>query len=135
MLKRLWADEGGAILSAELILIMTMLVIGLIVGLHAVQKAIVTELVDIAQAIGKLDQSYYFCGFQQGQQGGNIIPGAGSAPWALTTADGSGYAYTAGSAFVDAPDFCDTLTHVTTLPGNEVGIVETGGGGSGPPGI
>jgi hypothetical protein len=90
MLTRLWNDEGGAILSAELILIMTMLVIGLIVGLHAVQKAIVTELVDVAQAIGSLNQSYIYMGFQAGN--GNQVS-----------------ALTAGSQFTDARDLDDNV--------------------------
>ena len=34
MLKRLWNDEGGAIISAELVLVATILVIGMIVGLE-----------------------------------------------------------------------------------------------------
>ena len=58
MLKRLWNDDGGATISAELALVGTILVIGVIVGLSAVQDAVNTELADLGQAIGEIDQSY-----------------------------------------------------------------------------
>ena len=58
MLKKLWLDEGGATISAELALVGTILVIGVVVGLSAVQTAVVTELADLGAAIGNLDQSY-----------------------------------------------------------------------------
>lgn len=58
MLKKIWMDEGGATLSAELALIGTILVIGVVVGLSAVQDAVNTELADLGSAIGSLDQTY-----------------------------------------------------------------------------
>ena len=58
MMKKLWNDEGGATISAELALVGTILVIGVIVGLSAVQDAVNTELADLGQAIGEIDQSY-----------------------------------------------------------------------------
>ena len=63
MLNRLFQDEAGFIVSAELVLVATLLVIGLIVGLSEVQHAIVSELNDVADAIGSLNQSYCFSGF------------------------------------------------------------------------
>jgi Flp pilus assembly pilin Flp len=62
MLKRLWLDEGGAILSAELCLIMVLLVIGMIVGLTALRDAVDYQLADIAGAIGAIDASYSWTG-------------------------------------------------------------------------
>jgi Flp pilus assembly pilin Flp len=62
MLRRLLNDEAGAILSAELVLIMTILVIGMIVGLAELQNAVVNELNDIGDAIGSLNQSFFFHG-------------------------------------------------------------------------
>ena len=58
MLKKLWLDEGGATISAELALVGTILVIGVVVGLSAVQTAVVSELADLGAAISNLDQSY-----------------------------------------------------------------------------
>jgi hypothetical protein len=62
MLKQLWADEAGFLVSAELVLIATITVIGLIVGLAEVQNAVVNELNDIGDAIGSLNQSFFFHG-------------------------------------------------------------------------
>jgi len=84
MLKRLWNDEAGAIVSAEIVLVATILVIGMVVGLKSVRDAVVTELADIGQAIANIDQSYSYSG----------IDGHASG--------------TAGSFFLDAFDFCDT---------------------------
>ena len=78
MLKALMNDESGFIVSSELVLIATILVIGLIVGLSSIQHAVVAELNDVGDAIGSLNQSY------------------------LYTA-----AYTRGSSFVDSVDDCD----------------------------
>jgi Flp pilus assembly pilin Flp len=62
IVKSLFADEAGFIVSAELALIATITVIGLIVGLAEVQNAVVNELNDIGDAIGSLNQSFYFNG-------------------------------------------------------------------------
>jgi Flp pilus assembly pilin Flp len=83
MMKKLWMDEGGATLSAELALIGTILVIGMVVGLSAVQDAVVAELADLGQAIANLDQSYSYHG----------VEGHGAS--------------SSGSIFTDALDFCD----------------------------
>ena len=63
MLRQLFNDEGGAIISAELVLVLTILVIGVIVGLSEVAVAVNTELNDVSNAIGSLDQSFFFTGF------------------------------------------------------------------------
>ncbi len=46
----LWNDESGVILSAEIVLIGTILVLGMIVGLVELQCAIVAELSDLSSA-------------------------------------------------------------------------------------
>ncbi len=89
MLKTLWNDEAGFIVSAELVLVATLLVIGLIVGLSEVQHAVVTELNDVADAIGELNQSYSFSGFHKRDNGGQI------------------HAVSYGSCFTDTQDDCD----------------------------
>lgn len=90
MLHALLADEAGFIVSAELVLIATILVIGLIVGLSEVQHAVVTELNDVADAIGCLNQSYYYSGFHKNKQVGGGVA-----------------AFTRGSAKNDQIDDCD----------------------------
>jgi Flp pilus assembly pilin Flp len=84
LVARFWNEQDGAIVSAELMLVATILVIGAIVGLKSVRDAVVTELADVAQAIANVNQSFSFSG---------------------TTGHG---AFTAGSQFTDNLDFCDT---------------------------
>lgn len=80
MLKNLWSNESGFILSAELALVLTIAVIGMVVGLSHVAMAVNQELTDIAGAIGSLNQSYSFTGYKccPCQSGGNSSASAGS---------------------------------------------------------
>jgi len=87
-MRTLLNDEAGFIISAELVLVATILVIGLIVGLSEVQHAVVQELNDVGDAIGNLNQSYYFSGFSKRDFG--VL-----------------HAFTRGSAFADQRDDCD----------------------------
>ena len=91
-MKKLWNDECGAIISSELVLLVTILVIGMIVGLKALQQAVVNELGDVAAAIGAINQSYSFGG----------VTGC--------------CAFTAGSLNTDLVDQCD-LTNVAGSTG------------------
>ncbi len=63
MFARLWSDEQGAVISAELALVLTILVLGVLVGLSEVAVAVNTELNDVSNAVGALDQSYFFTAF------------------------------------------------------------------------
>ena len=92
MLKSLWNDESGVILSAELVLIATILVLGMIVGLVELQVAIVGELSDLASAFGNLDQSYQLSGFSSLKRNGDIK------------------ARTHGASYSDRVDDCDCTT-------------------------
>ena len=67
--RRLWSDEGGFIISTELVLIASILVIGLIVGLTQIRDQVVLELNDVASAFSNLDQSFSF---------GNVLSPSGS---------------------------------------------------------
>ena len=97
--KRLWDDEAGFVVSLELILIATIVVIGLIVGLTTVRNAVVQELSDVAGAVQDMNQSYTFN--------------------AVASAVGT----TAGSDFSDTRDYEDTPEDPTGLSDN--GIVFT----------
>ena len=81
MLKQLWNDAAGFIISTELLLIFTILVLGLVVGLVNVRNAVLSELTEVAAAIVSLNQSYTIssvtgCGATTG--GGGIIDTQGS---------------------------------------------------------
>ena len=100
MLKNLWNDESGVILSAEIVLVGTILVMGMIVGLVELQYAVVSELSDLGDAIGNLDQSYEF--------------GAIESSDLLHIK-----AKTYGGQFNDGPDNCDCSPLVFCNPGGE----------------
>ncbi len=85
VLQRLWSDEAGFIVSAELVLIATITVIGLIVGLVHIRDSVVGELADIAEAIGRTDQTYQYDGLA------------------------SAHATVDGARFTDVADLCDQL--------------------------
>lgn len=58
LLTNLWSDDSGAILATEWVFLVTILVIGLTAGFKTVQSAVLTELEEVAGAIGALSQSY-----------------------------------------------------------------------------
>jgi Flp pilus assembly pilin Flp len=66
MMKKLWNDETGVIVSAELALVLTIAVLAMVVGLSEVAVSVNTELNDISNAFGSLNQSYAFTGFESG---------------------------------------------------------------------
>jgi hypothetical protein len=55
-------DETGFIVSAELILVATIAVLGVVVGLSEIAYGINNELEDVASAFGSVNQSYYVNG-------------------------------------------------------------------------
>lgn len=57
-LASLWADESGAIVSTELVLVGSLVVIAAVTGLSAVRDAVNAELAETAGAIGAINQSY-----------------------------------------------------------------------------
>jgi hypothetical protein len=74
--------KSGFVVTSELLLITTILVIGLVAGWVTVRNSVNAELEDFAEAIGDINQSFTFQG---------IVNDNGSAT-------------TAGSAFDDVPD-------------------------------
>lgn len=84
LLKKLWKDEGGFVISSELILIATVLVIGLLVGMVTLRDQVTQELADVADAISELTQSYQY-----------------------STIVGHHDSFVTGSFFVDTRDSCD----------------------------
>jgi hypothetical protein len=58
ILKRLWQDDRGFLMSTELVFLATITVIGILVGLVIWRDGLVQELGDTGAAIGQLNQSY-----------------------------------------------------------------------------
>jgi hypothetical protein len=120
---RFWNDEQGVLITAELVLVMTITVIGMTVGLSEIQHAVVAELNDVGDAIGSLNQSFGFTGFHGlktagfggfggiGGFGGGGFGGGGFGGFGggFGGFGGGGFvkAWTPGSAFLDVVDTCD----------------------------
>ena len=51
LIMGLWQDEHGVILSTEIVIVGTVLVVGLITGMVSLQEAVNTEMSDLAGAI------------------------------------------------------------------------------------
>lgn len=87
MLKQFWLDQNGAIVSIEMVLIVTVAILSLIVGWFEVAAAVNTELNDVSNAIGALSQSFCYSGF--------------------CSIDRCKFTFFAGSSFKDRIDDCD----------------------------
>lgn len=82
--RALLHDENGFIISTELVVVATLLVVGLITGVQAVQTSVVGEMSEVAAAIGSINQSY-------------VLPGRhGCTSWGCGRV-----AWTGGSCFAD----------------------------------
>lgn len=94
LLKRFYHDDAAFVISAELTLIATVAIIGLITGMVAIRDAVVSELSDVAGAMQDLNQSYSY----------NRVTGH------------SGWTY--GSSWTDARDWCDTAEDAANVADN-----------------
>lgn len=96
LFTKLWNDEAGFVVSAELILISTIAVLSMVVGLSEVAYGVVQELEDTGSAFGAVNQSFRYTG---------LAGHAGSS---------------GGTCFTDLVDFCDAAGDVAgTLPTGE----------------
>jgi len=91
MLTQLWMDDCGAVISAELALVLTIAVLAMVVGLSEVAVAVNTELNDVSNAIGHLNQTYGFTGFHAFKD----------------TGSGARKSFVLGSTWIDTGDDCD----------------------------
>ncbi|MFM7059194.1 MAG: hypothetical protein ACKO2P_19960, partial [Planctomycetota bacterium] len=100
-------------ISAELVIVGTVVAAGLATGWAALQQSVVSELSDLSEAVSALDQSYSFAGHQHLGPGHHCL------------------ASSAGSRYVDTHILCDDarpvpmsecclspiIVHDTTHPG------------------
>ncbi len=100
MMKKFWNDESGVIISAELVLVLTICVLGVIVGLSQVVLAVNEELIDFAHAVGSLNQSFSIPGFR------GCVKGPGPI------------SYTVGSSNTDTTDDCDCMSSCDMVTGS-----------------
>ncbi|MFP6763141.1 MAG: hypothetical protein VB858_05975 [Planctomycetaceae bacterium] len=83
MFALLLADDAGFVVSTELVLASTLLVVGITIGQVTLRDAVISEIADTASAINDINQSYSY----------TSVTGHSSS--------------VAGSSFTDATDFCD----------------------------
>jgi len=112
MLKKFWNDESGVIISAELVLVLSIAVLSMVVGLAEVATAINTELNDVANAFGALNQSYSVSAF------GSLTNGLKLK------------GFTVGSGWTDSIDDCDSDTTCDIVQGAVTHGPQTGAPGS-----
>jgi hypothetical protein len=60
LLKALRQDEYGVILSAEIVIVGTLLVLGVMTGMVCLQKSVNGELGDLAKAVDSIDQTFSY---------------------------------------------------------------------------
>jgi hypothetical protein len=72
-MKSLWLDEGGAVLSFELMLLLVGLVIGITIGMVILRDAVISEFQCIAVAVNALNPGYAWADLQYD---GNGVSGA-----------------------------------------------------------
>ena len=91
-------DENGFVVSAELMLVITLMFCAAAVGWGAVKDSLANELNDVSHAIGSVSQSYNVTGIRKARSNGNF------------------HARCSGFGFNDRADDCDckgiTLTSV-----------------------
>ena len=88
LINKLRNDENGFVVSAELVLVGTILVIGMITGLTELSFNVNQELEDVGSAIGGINQTYYYT-MASGRKGEVV-----------------------GSTFLDFQDECDNACDI-----------------------
>lgn len=86
---KLFGDEAGFVISAELVLVLTIAVLAMVVGLAAVRDSVTNELNDLAHAFGSVNQTYNVTGLSKPRN------------------YGCAHASIAGFGFNDNADDCD----------------------------
>jgi Flp pilus assembly pilin Flp len=66
LLRRLWSDDRGAVISTELVLVIGILIFGIIPGLVALRNSINAALGTIGNTLIDLTPSFTYSGYQIG---------------------------------------------------------------------
>jgi hypothetical protein len=103
--------QDGFVMTSELLLLSTTIVIGLVVGLSSMRDAVTAEMEDVAEAIGSLDQSYAFDGLKNGE-GSAEISGSGFID-AVDTNAGDGRKFEFFSS--DFSESANTITSASSV--------------------
>jgi hypothetical protein len=66
--SKLSRKQAGFVMTTELVLLSTVMVVGLVAGMVTMRDALTAEMEDVAEAIGHLDQTYAFNGIVNGEK-------------------------------------------------------------------
>jgi|SRR5580658_2265768 Flp pilus assembly pilin Flp len=70
VLRHFWADDHGAVISTELILVVSILIFGVIAGLVALRNSIIASFGNIGDTLVELVPSFTYSGFLIGAADG-----------------------------------------------------------------
>tara|TARA_R110001583_G_scaffold93541_1_gene236503 strand:- start:13164 stop:13523 length:360 start_codon:yes stop_codon:yes gene_type:complete len=87
--------QGGFIMTTELVLLVTVMVVGMIAGLVTMRDAVTAEMEDVAEAIGALDQSYAFQGLVNAQSTAAIEGSSFGDVTDINAGDGAAFKFVA----------------------------------------
>ncbi len=65
--SKLSKKQAGFVMTTELVLLSTVMVVGLVAGMVTMRDALTAEMEAVAEAIGQLDQTYAFNGIVNGE--------------------------------------------------------------------
>ena len=96
ILKRLWSDELGVVMSAETVMLGTMGVLAMTAGVGTMATAVNSELGEMGKAFRGFNQSFSAPGFQtsfggRSGGGGRSSSGSNGSTAGLSGTQGSGY--------------------------------------------
>ncbi|NHN37227.1 hypothetical protein G8764_07995 [Pseudomaricurvus alcaniphilus] len=90
--------QGGFVMTSELVLLTTVMVIGMTVGLVTMRDAVTAEMEDVAEAIGSLNQSYSFDGLRNAELTAEVTGSSFEDAIDTGAGDGAGFTFTASPA-------------------------------------
>lgn len=91
-------QSKGFVLTAELILLVTILILGSVIGMVSMRDSLNAEMDDVSEAIGALDQGYEFDGIVNDQATATIAGSTWDDATDTLAGDGVGFAFTAAGA-------------------------------------
>lgn len=116
--------QKGFVLTSELIILSTSMVAALVIGLSTLRDSVTSELEDVAEAIGSLDQSYVFDGMINAE-GTAEVSGSGFVDSVdVYAGDGSSFTFVAS-------DFSESAALVNATPSGDAATRTVAGGSQG----
>lgn len=90
--------QRGFVMTSELVLLTTTMVIGMLVGLTTLRDAATSEMEDVAEAIGSLNQSYAFDGMINAEDSAEVTGSAFNDAVDANSGDGAAFTFVAPPA-------------------------------------